>query len=163
MHAAKGDGDFEGIYLTMNPMHPMLEVLKRNLGPANPPYAWYVRVPDLPAFIRHITPALEKRLAASIMSGFTRQVNLTFYRGGLQLHFKDGRLTEVADWLKPDADEENQAGAAFPPLTFTQLLMGYRSLEELRNTFPDCWAKDETALLLEALFPKRPSWVQPLG
>ena len=30
-----------------------------------PPYAWYVRVPDLPRFIRRIAPALERRLAES--------------------------------------------------------------------------------------------------
>jgi hypothetical protein len=155
--------DLEGVYIALHPDHPVHEVLKQKLGPVNQPYAWYIRVPDLPAFIRHIRPALEKRLAASIMSGFSSQVNLNFYRDGLKLHFKDGRLIEAAAWLKPDADSDHKAGASFPSLVFLQLLFGHRSLEELRYAFPDCWANDETALLLEALFPKRSSWVQPLG
>ncbi|HEX5441869.1 MAG TPA: GNAT family N-acetyltransferase, partial [Ktedonobacterales bacterium] len=58
-----------------------------------PPYAWYVRVADLPAFVRRIAPALERRLAGSIVEGYTGEVKLSFYRGGLRLVFAAGRLT----------------------------------------------------------------------
>jgi hypothetical protein len=47
--------------------------------------------------------------------------------------------------------------AAFPGLTFLQLLFGYRTFEELDYAFPDCWYEtDEVFGLLNALFPKRP-------
>ena len=36
-----------------------------------PPYAWYVRVADLPALVRHIAPALERRLIGSVAEGYT--------------------------------------------------------------------------------------------
>jgi hypothetical protein len=46
---------------------------------------------------------------------------------------------------------------------FIQLLLGYRSLAELRAIYPDVLANDETALLLDILFPKLPSDVWPMG
>jgi hypothetical protein len=39
------------------------------------------------------------------------------------------------------------------------LLFGWRSLAELRAAFPDVEIHDEVVALLNALFPKRPSWV----
>ena len=37
-----------------------------------PPYAWYVRVPDMPAFLRHIAPVLEARLGGIDHAGVHR-------------------------------------------------------------------------------------------
>ena len=50
--------------------------------------------------------------------------------------------------------------AAFPDLTFLQLLFGYRSFEELQYAFADC---DEAQALLTALFPKQASGVWPVA
>jgi hypothetical protein len=45
-------------------------------------------------------------------------------------------------------------------LTFLQLLFGYRSLEELKYAYPDCWTKTDDALaLLDIIFPRQPSEV----
>ncbi|MEO7913506.1 MAG: GNAT family N-acetyltransferase, partial [Roseiflexaceae bacterium] len=52
--------------------HPVYDALGASLtADIEPPYAWYVRVPDLPQFIRRIAPALERRLAGSSASGYT--------------------------------------------------------------------------------------------
>jgi hypothetical protein len=142
--------------------HPAYEAFEAKLGPFQKPYAWYVRVADVPGFIRHIAPVLERRLAASVMAGFSGDLKINFYRGGLRLVFEGGRLAEAADWQAPPTNEEWD-GAGFPPLVFLQLLFGYRSLEELGYAFPDCRADEEPTLLLNALFPKRTSWVVPLG
>lgn len=142
--------------------HPAYEALEATLGPPRPPYSWYIRVPDVPGFIHHIAPVLERRLAASVMSGFSGELNVTFYRGGLRLAFEQGHLTEATNWTAPETNV-NWDGAGFPPLVFLQLLFGYRSLEELRYAFADCWASEEPTLLLNALFPKEVSWVVPLG
>ncbi len=56
-----------------------------------PPYAWYIRVPDLPAFLRRIAPVLERRLVASVVAGHTGELALSFYRTGIRLTFADGR------------------------------------------------------------------------
>ena len=45
--------------------HPIYEVLESRLEKFRKPYAWYIRVPDLLAFLRLITPVLERRLSES--------------------------------------------------------------------------------------------------
>jgi hypothetical protein len=142
--------------------HPAYEAFDAKLDALHQPFGLYIRLPDLPGFIRHLAPALEKRLAGSVMSGHSGELKITFYQGGLRLVFEQGRLTTAEDWQSSD-DRKNRGGAGFPPLVFLKLLFGYRSLEELRYAFPDCWAEEEPALLLKALFPKQASWIMPLG
>ena len=95
------------------------------------------------------------------MHGFTGELRISFFRGGLRLASDRGKLVELSDWT---ASEENEAFniTGFPPLVFLKLLFGYRSLEELRYAFPDCWANEQDTLLLNALFPKQPSWLRML-
>jgi GNAT superfamily N-acetyltransferase len=137
--------------------HPVYQVMDDQLPRTRAPYAWYVRVPDLVGFLRHITPVLERRLAQSALVGHTGELKVSFYRSGRRLEFADGQLKAVEPW-QPTPGEEGTA--AFPDLTFLQLLLGYRTCEELHYAFPDCWtANDEAHALLEALFPKRASLV----
>lgn len=123
------------------------------------PYAWYLRVADLPRLLHHITPALERRLAESPQAGYTGELTVDFYRGGLHLALEDGKLTAIEDWQR-SAWGEAQAG--FPPLVFLQALFGHRCLDELRHIYPDVWAEGDAAPLLDALFPRRPSLLVPL-
>jgi hypothetical protein len=141
--------------------HPVYDALGDRLsGRVQPPYAWYVRVPDLAKFVSHVAPALERRLSHSIAANYTGELKLNFYRGGLRLAFENGRLTAAEDWRSEPWGPEAQGG--FPPLVFLQLLFGHRSLRELRDIFPDVWASDDAAPVLESLFPKQRSWVVPL-
>jgi len=149
-----------GISFGLGRAHPVYDALGDLLPPpATPPYAWYVRVPDLPRFMLRVAPALERRLAASALAGYSGALTLDFYRGGLRLVFEGGRLTAAEDWARGPWDEPN---AGFPPLVFLQLVFGHRDLDELRYAFPDVLARDEAVPLLRALFPRRPSLVLPL-
>ncbi|MGO8947128.1 MAG: GNAT family N-acetyltransferase [Ktedonobacterales bacterium] len=123
------------------------------------PDLWYIRVPDLPRFVKHVAPALERRLAATAQAGYTGELALDFYRSGLRLLFEGGKLAAVEDWQRPLWGEGK---AGFPPLVFLQLLFSYRSLHELRSLYPDVWAEGEAAPVLDALFPKRHSSLIPL-
>jgi len=118
-----------------------------------------VRVPDLPAFLRRVTPVLERRLSHSVVAGYSGELTTDFYRGGLRLVFGEGRLERVEPWRRGAWDKPD---AGCPPLIFLQLLFGHRDLDELRDLFPDVWAADMAVPLLRALFPPRPSWVIPL-
>lgn len=161
-HAAgQIDATFKRIMLCMEREHPLYAALGERVAPLEvPPYAWYLRVPDLPDFLRRVTPVLDRRLAASSMAAYTGELRLDFYRGGLRLTFAEGRLTAIAPWQRPIWGERQHA--SFPPLVFLQLLFGRRSLAELRAAFPDVRATDEAAALLDALFPKRVSRVAAL-
>lgn len=155
-------GPVERIAFQMGVKHSAYAILGKELAiePAIP-YAWYVRVPDLPRFLRHIAPALERRLANSPLAGYNGTLKLNFYRGGLQMVFEKGRLISVEPWQAPLWGEEGDA--QFPPLVFLQLLFGRRSLEELQYAYPDVSAENAVELLLKTLFPASPSWVVPMG
>jgi len=142
--------------------HPVYHVIPDKLPRIRAPYAWYLRVPDLPLFIRHIAAELEARLETSPMVGHTGELKLSFYESGLSLVFEAGCLVGTDKW-NPLPDRHS-GDACFPKLTFLQLVFGYRSLGELKFAFADCWTKDEqAAVLLEILFPKRASQVWPIS
>lgn len=138
--------------------HPAYQVMQQGLVYHRRPYAWYLRVPHLDEFLRRITPELEQNLAQSPYAGHSGMLKLTFYRDGLSLMLKKGKIVEVNRWKPEPHGYSGDAG--FPELTFLQLLFGYRSLDELKYAFADCWWKDDQAYgLLNVLFPKRASEV----
>ena len=150
---------FHEISFWLGSAHPVYEVLGESLAPYyEPPYAWYVRVPDVLAFIRHIAPALEKRIANSAAAFYTGEFTLDFFRGGMHMVFDKGHITSIEPWRA--SAYQNTADASCPSLVFLQLLFGYRSLDELRYAFPDVRVENSNAeVLLNALFPKKFSWV----
>src|SRR5581483_5704128 len=152
----------KSITFALGRKHPVYAVMGKALAiEQGLPYAWYVRVPNLPAFLRYVASVLEQRLANSALVGYSGALKLNFYRGGLHLAIEQGKITIIEDWQSPSWDSPENAG--FPPLVFLQLLFGHRSLDELRFAFPDVWANDEVVPLLNALFTASPSWVLPLG
>ncbi len=141
--------------------HPVYEAMDTQLPNTAKPYAWYLRVPDLAGFIQQVAPVLERRLASSVLAGHSGVLEISRYRDGLLLWLEQGKLVGVDPWQPTGAED---GGAGFPELTFLQLLFGYRSLEELKYAFADCWTlNDEARALLEALFPKEPSNVWGLA
>jgi predicted N-acetyltransferase YhbS len=141
--------------------HPVYEALGKNLPSRHDPYAWYLRVADLPGFLNHIKPALEKRLGDSIASGHNQEIKISFYRDGLRIVIEKGRLTTIERW-KPSPEDEGMI--AFPDLTFLQVLFGYRSYDELEYTFADCWCNNEEArTLVNILLPRKLSDVFPIA
>jgi hypothetical protein len=155
----QSDRPYSGLALMLGREHPFYAAIGEEVAPGvHSPYAWYVRIPDLPGFLRLIAPVLERRLATSAFAGHTGELRLDFYRGGLRLTLRDGGLAGIEPWRRPAWGERQNAG--FPPLVFLQLLLGWRSLAELDATYPDVLASDaEARALLDTLFPKRPSWV----
>ena len=162
LHFVNGppDRDFRRHALAIGDGHPLTDLLENRLEPMRNRQALYVRVADLPAFLRTIAPALERRLAASTTHGdHTGDLRVSLYKGGIRLGFVLGHLAEVEPWHDLRTSRND---ALFHGLTFLQLLFGYRSMTELEHAFPDCRALNDPAYaLLEILFPKRPSWVWP--
>lgn len=153
--AARDGKSFTRLGLGLGREHPVYSITERRLPDRRRPFAWYLRVPDLPRFITHIGPVLEARLAASVAAGHSGELRLSFYRSGLRLVLERGRLAQVEPW-QPAWSEDGSA--AFPGLTFLQLLFGRCALEELERAFPDCWADtDDARALVNALFPRATS------
>ena len=94
-------------------------------------------------------------------AGFTGDLQISFYRDGVGLRFAAGRLAEVDRW---QPSTEAPGDAAFPGLTFLQVLLGSRSLAELEDAFLDCLvASDRARALVWTLFPKERSAPWPVG
>jgi len=161
-YAVQGEKKESGAFaFWLGTEHPVYQVIHKRLPDTQPPYAWYVRVPDVPDFLRHVAPVLERRLAKSALVGHTGELKISFYRDGLHLVLENGRLTTVEQWAPT---EDDQGAAKFSDRTFLQLLFGYRALEELEYAFADCGAgTDEARALLKALFAKQASNLWPVG
>jgi hypothetical protein len=130
--------------------HPLYDAWPHGFYHKQAPYAWYVRVPDLPAFLNHVRPALDRHLADSVAAGFSGELTLNFFRSGLRLSFEDGRVSEIAGW-QPDNPDEGDAH--FPDLQFLHLLCGRRRSGELAAETADCWISNDAEVILDALFP----------
>lgn len=142
--------------------HPVYPLLATEMAAGRfRPYAWYLRVPDPAGFLMRIRGVLEARLAASPVAGHTGELRLSFYSGGLRLVFAHGLLVSAGDW-KEDHSWGPRAQAGFPPAVFLKLVFGHKSLTDLLEAHPDVRADDEARPLLEALFPRRPTWLIPL-
>jgi predicted acetyltransferase len=148
---------YTGINFNLSEAHPLYEALGQQWEREIKPYSWYIRVPDLAAFIRHIRPALERRLVGSVMEGYSGVFKLNFYRSSLALTFEKGKLSGISPYR---ASHVEDGDVLFAGLTFLHLLFGHRTLEELNYILPDCTAMNERGrVLLGILFPKLPTQV----
>ena len=157
----KEDKRLLGINFGLGQEHPIYQALGKQLEAQRRPYAWFIRVADLPAFLRHITPVLEKRLAESILAGHSGTCRVNLYTQQITLVFENGKLKEIgsykAKWVE-DGDIH------LPGTAILHLIFGHATLDELTATRADCYASNpEAAVLFPILFPKRPSWVVGLG
>lgn len=140
-----------GIQFMFGREHPFYQVLPKSIIRTELPYAWYIRIPNLVAFLQYIQPALEKHLIGTVAEGYTGELKISFYRSGIHLKFHHGTLKKIADWTPDDIEAGD---ALFPELTFLQLLCGRCRTTELTSRFVDCWTNDTAAVLLDCLFPE---------
>jgi len=154
--------DHEGFGFWLGREHPVYAVMHNSLPRIRKPYSWYLRVPDLPDFVRYISPVLEQNLATSPYQGYTGELKITFYKHGLFLGIEKGHLIKVEAFTPTPVGHTGDA--AFPELTFLQLLFGYRNLDELLFAFADCWYENDNAYgILNALFNKQVCNVWPVS
>ncbi|MEI7768767.1 MAG: GNAT family N-acetyltransferase [Chloroflexales bacterium] len=115
-------------------------------------YAWQVRLPDPPALLRKLAPALEARLAGGPFAGLSRDLRIGLYRSAITLRFRGGRLAAVEP-VAPGGPSDLR----LPPPLLAPLLFGWRSLDELGHAYPDVIAGGVERLLVETLFPPSPA------
>ena len=148
------DRDRPGVRLNL-PAGCTLMRLARSLGAHDMgTYAWQIHVPDRAALLRALAPVLERRIARSPFAGLTRDVRLGLYRETLALRFVEGKIAAVSDEGLTD-----NAIVRLPPLQFTPLALGYRTVGELRASYPDVSIASPWRLLVDTLFPKVSSFI----
>jgi len=161
MLAENQDSQQEKFGFMLGESHPAYDVIASCLPNIHNVYAFYIRVPDLLAFLQEVTPALETHLTNTPFNNYTGVVKLGFYTDGIKLVFENGHLDEIERFI-PESSQDTTAN--FPGLTFLQLLFGYRNMDELNKAFADCYAnKAEYKNLLDVLFPKNYSDIWPIS
>ncbi|MGF1505913.1 MAG: hypothetical protein ACFB51_12400 [Anaerolineae bacterium] len=146
------------VYFSHGTCHPLNPYLEPYRPSERRSYAWYIRVEDMLAFLQHITPALEARLANSPSAGLSRAITLQLYTQAFTLTFDAGQLVTIS----PVRLDFEDGDIRFPPDLFPVALFGHRSLAELTHLHPDVFAKRSMLPLADILFPKRPGWATPL-
>lgn len=145
--------------LWLGTTHPAYEVFGERLTKQPPPMGWFLRIPDLAAFLHRIRPVLTQRLMRQL-GAVTGTLRLHFYTHGLILRFTDGRLAGVDSW---PGHNRRGSDASLPEQMFVQLLLGHADIRELAPAYPDFRLQTpEAEDLLAVLFPKRPSHIWPV-
>jgi hypothetical protein len=123
-------------------------------------YKWYVRVPDPVAFLRHIQPVLEGRLEGSGAHRYTGEFKIGFYDlTGISLRFERGRFVDISRITGKDG-----YNVSFPWELFWNVVFGDQSASEINAVLPDVWTSSgRSAVLVDALFPKKQSWIEGLA
>ncbi|KAF9905040.1 hypothetical protein EC991_002049 [Linnemannia zychae] len=146
----------------------------------------YTRIPSYANFILKVAPSLEHRLANSCLAGITATYQFDFYRKvegsagkGLEIVFENGKIISARDDFVPPTPEQLMLAtkerkalakaegrpdnkkpvvftAQFAPLTFTRLLVGDLSIDEMIYFYSETSVEggDEAKIMLEVLFPK---------
>jgi predicted N-acetyltransferase YhbS len=130
----------------------------RSLGSSiRPADQWLIRLLDLPNFLLKIAPLLAARLAASPYAGLNAELTLNLFRQAYLLRFVAGELIRVEPLGFVDASMGTDGGdLCIPPDAFTRLLLGYRTLDELADAWPDMVVRPACRHLWQVLWPKQP-------
>jgi hypothetical protein len=101
--------------------------------------------------VETIKPVIEQRIAQSDFKGLTESLRLSWYQEGLELVFKKGKLTAIKSIPR---EEIKDMHIAVPFPVIYQLLLGYRSIEELHQIFPDAGGRAIKTPIIRVIFPK---------
>ena len=118
------------------------------------PEQWLMHVTHMAPFIQKLSPVLERRLAESGYPGFCGEVIINLYRQAVRLRFNEGRLLASEDIGFKDASMGADGGdMCIPRDAFVRLLLGFRTLDQLTDAWPDIVVKPEKRSLFNVLFP----------
>lgn len=151
---------FGAFVFELGDTHPAYDVIMSKLPRRIPNYTYFMRVPDVAAFVNHVAPVFEKRLAGSIFEGHTGELKFNFYRSAFKMTFAEGKVD--AESYAPAHQDDGDL--FFPNYTFLHLLFAHLELDDLERVYPDCWAaNDEVRALTQVLFPRQDSLAVPLS
>jgi predicted N-acetyltransferase YhbS len=144
----------ETLVSTLGYVDPLSELLAGLGAEQSMPYGWQVKIVDVVRLLEKIAPLLESRLAGTKFSGLTESLNLNFRRFSVDMVFESGRVAGVS--LRSDCSDRT---IGLNPWVFPQLLLGYRCREELEYAYPDVRVAPSRRELVDAMFPKAPSYI----
>lgn len=142
------------------PAESTLVQVARSLGSSiRPADQWLLRVVELPQLLQKLAPLLAARLADSPFAGLDAELVLNLYRQAYLLRFQAGELVAVESIGFVDASMGADGGdLRIPPDAFVRLLLGYRTLDELADAWPDIGVRPTRHHLWQVLWPKQTAY-----
>ena len=125
----------------------------------------YSRIPDVPALLTAIAPALSDRLRHSTLAATSGCLKISWYRGAIEMDYRDGVFGELR--AVPSFQGFVSAGGSyFPPDALGRLIFGVDSVASILDRFPDAIVRGQRELL-DVVFPSARSdlatWYLPEG
>ncbi|KAF9953557.1 hypothetical protein BGZ72_005340 [Mortierella alpina] len=172
------DSFIDHLVIDLGSRHPASQILGPLVRPGDLERL-YTRIPSYARFLVKVAPVLEERLSRSALMGVSGSLSLDFFKRvegasgrGLEMRLEHGKIISVEDWVPPtpqqrmmEARKRLDAGgaarvqrreysASLAPLSFTRLVTGEISVDQLLEQYGENSVKDsESRLLLEVLFP----------
>lgn len=148
------ENGLETLVSTLGYADPLSELLAGLGAEQSLPYGWQVKIVDNVRLLEKIVPLLESRLAGTKFNGLSERLNLNFRKFSVDLVFESGKVAGVS--LGSDCSDRT---VGLNPYVFPQMLLGYRCREELEHAYPDVRVAPSHRMLVDALFPKGPSYI----
>lgn len=177
----------QSMSISLDPEHPIMKLLEPKTKIVDIKYKFYTRIPSYAKFLLKIATVLEDRLAKSCLKAITVTWQFDFFHRivgsmgkGLEVVFESGKLVSASDdWVPPTPHEKMMAAreriakakaenrldikplvyqAQFAPLTFTRLLVGDLSMDQMMDVYAECRitsGDDDAKVMLDILFPKQ--------
>jgi hypothetical protein len=142
------------IRISLARVDPISVHIRKLGGKVNKPYAWQIKPLDLYGLIEKLKPAFEKRVESSKFKNLSQELIFNFFKFAIRMEFDHGRISRMEKYY-----DEKKRVIAFNPYAFIQLILGYKSLEEISLTTPDFWVREDQVELIEVLFPKGPGYI----
>jgi len=102
---------------------------------------------------------LERRLEHSGANCYSGEFKIGFYDlTGINIKFEQGKIIGIETMRGKDGYD-----ISFPWELFWNVVFGQHTYDELRYILPEVWASAKAAVLLDALFPKKKSWLKGLS
>jgi len=144
------------VILGWPPTNTLVQVARSLGSSVRPADQWLLRAPDLPKLLQKMAPLLAARLAASSYAGLNAELTLNLFRQAYLLSFVKGELVRVEPLGFVDASMGADGGdLCIPPDAFVRLLLGYRTLDELADAWPDMVVRPARRHLWQVLWPKQ--------
>ncbi|MEU7654188.1 GNAT family N-acetyltransferase [Micromonospora taraxaci] len=160
-HAAAAGQTFTALRLVLVPDHPLARLSPP--GVPRRPRGWYVRTGDPVGLLARLRPVLRARWHAANLRWPEPTLIIDLYGRAARFEFTDGELTAVTavrGTVSPATDPATHA--ALPPASLLHLALGYRTLPEVLDAWPDCLLRDRlTEHFLGVGFPAVPVQVWP--
>ncbi|KAF9896567.1 hypothetical protein BX616_007195 [Lobosporangium transversale] len=188
---AQSEKKIQTLGIALDYQHPIAQLLESKSKLSSFELRFYTRIFSYAKFILKVAPELEDRLAKSCLAGITVTWQFDFFRKvvgsagrGLEIVFKEGKIVSATDDYVPLSNDAKMLAARkrialakaegrpdkkplifsaeFAPLSFTKLLVGEKSLEQMLEHYAEASVSDpdegtghEAKMMLNILFPKQ--------